>query len=241
MSFDGNKLRGEVWIYKSNESLLSRMVEVSTGMFVDVNETVGNWNGENYDAVAVNIRTDHLALLPNDIGACSISDGAGCPRVNKLNKEGYTMAENTITASEPGVPTAVTEGGTTAPVALAACPPCPECSPKDDDMEDLKKRVGCVEALLKELSASKSAPVGNKAEDDEAVEALAYFRSVKEGMVNELVGNKRNKFTKEELHGRSMGELLKLTDMVKEVVMVGNAQRAVDSGVSPLPIPAMFK
>jgi hypothetical protein len=108
-------------------------------------------------------------------------------------------------------------------------------------MEDLKKRVGCVEALLKELSASKSAPVGNKAEDDEAVEALAYFRSVKEGMVNELVGNKRNKFTKEELHGRSMGELLKLTDMVKEVVMVGNAQRAVDSGVSPLPIPAMFK
>jgi hypothetical protein len=38
-----------------------------------------------------------------------------------------------------------------------------------------------------------------------------------------------------------MGELLKLTDMVKEVVMVGNAQRAVDSGVSPLPIPAMFK
>ena len=58
-------------------------VEVSTGLFTDDIDEEGDWNGEKYDAIAVNHRPDHLVLLPFSKGACSWNDGAGMPRINK--------------------------------------------------------------------------------------------------------------------------------------------------------------
>lgn len=57
-----------------------QMVEVSTGLFTDNEYTPGHWNGEKYVAIATNYRADHLAILPDEKGACSIADGAGLMR-----------------------------------------------------------------------------------------------------------------------------------------------------------------
>jgi len=38
--------------------------ELSLGYKVDLDETPGEWNGQNYDAVQTNIRVNHLALVP---------------------------------------------------------------------------------------------------------------------------------------------------------------------------------
>lgn len=67
-----------------------QMVEVSTGVFTDHDFTEGVWNGKAYPAIARNHRPDHLAILPDLIGACSIEDGAGLLR---LNQEAYTNKE----------------------------------------------------------------------------------------------------------------------------------------------------
>ncbi|MDR2116772.1 MAG: DUF2213 domain-containing protein [Planctomycetaceae bacterium] len=82
-----NKLKAEAWIDKEKAKKIDPEVlehiergepmEVSTGLFADCVLDEGEWNGEHYDAVAQNIRADHLAVLPNKDGACSIDDGAG--------------------------------------------------------------------------------------------------------------------------------------------------------------------
>lgn len=61
----------------------NEMMEVSTGLFMDLDKEEGEWNGEAYTGVARNLQPDHLALLPDKKGACSIEDGAGFLRVNE--------------------------------------------------------------------------------------------------------------------------------------------------------------
>lgn len=58
------------------------VMELSTGLFTDDDVKPGKWNDEDFRLTAHNYRPDHLALLPDLIGACSVADGAGAPRVN---------------------------------------------------------------------------------------------------------------------------------------------------------------
>lgn len=87
------KLRAEAWIDESRAASVDRRVldaleqnklmEVSTGLFTENIDETGEWNGEQYTAIAVNHQPDHLALLPDQIGACSIADGAGLLQLNE--------------------------------------------------------------------------------------------------------------------------------------------------------------
>jgi len=61
----------------------NEMMELSTGLFTDNEVVEGEWYGEHYDAIVHNLRPDHLALLPDLKGACSIEDGAGFLRLNE--------------------------------------------------------------------------------------------------------------------------------------------------------------
>jgi hypothetical protein len=88
---DGKKLKSEMWINKdkAGEELLDRfqdedsMVEVSTGLYADTEEKKGRFNGEKYQGIWRNIVPDHLAILPEGtLGACSVEDGCGAPRIN---------------------------------------------------------------------------------------------------------------------------------------------------------------
>lgn len=83
----GESLEGEVWIDTAKakaigggaEQIVNMLeggdnVSVSTSYFGD-KLTPGRYDGEHRTKVIGNLRPDHLALLPNKKGRCSISDG----------------------------------------------------------------------------------------------------------------------------------------------------------------------
>lgn len=68
---------GRAQIYNRLKS--GQPVELSTGLYTD-NENAppgATWNGRPYAFVARNYRPDHLAVLPDQVGACSLNDGCG--------------------------------------------------------------------------------------------------------------------------------------------------------------------
>jgi hypothetical protein len=81
------KLRAEGWfdaerLRRVNPGVYDRLtkgepVELSTGLYTENEETSGTFYGRSYTAIARNYRADHLAVLPDQIGACSIADGCG--------------------------------------------------------------------------------------------------------------------------------------------------------------------
>jgi len=91
---DGDKLKAEAWInvaqaeaFRSGIIALlegGQQMDVSTGYFSTDEKKSGTFNGKQYNAVSYDLKPDHLALLPDEEGACSWADGCGV-RVN--NKE----------------------------------------------------------------------------------------------------------------------------------------------------------
>lgn len=68
-------------------------IEVSTGLFT-TNEPAkkgSTYNGKSYDYIARDYRPDHLAILPDQIGACSLDDGCGTLMTNKKPTENGAM------------------------------------------------------------------------------------------------------------------------------------------------------
>ncbi|ADB16919.1 hypothetical protein Psta_2248 [Pirellula staleyi DSM 6068] len=104
--WDAPKLRTEAWIDvkrcdgldKSIIDKLQRLekIEVSTGLYTENEPSPGVWNGKKYEAIARNYRPDHLAILTNQVGACSIADGAG---MLQLNSEDGTLSRRQINAA----------------------------------------------------------------------------------------------------------------------------------------------
>jgi hypothetical protein len=82
-----NSLRGDVYvdIEKANavhpnlvkELIKGSPMDVSTGYFCTSEPETGTLNGREYFEVQRDIIPDHLALLPNEVGACSWQDGCG--------------------------------------------------------------------------------------------------------------------------------------------------------------------
>jgi hypothetical protein len=93
---DGKKLKTEAWINiaRANELggeikenvdrlLAGDIVEVSTGLFSDIEPETGVHDGEKFNGIWRNVTPDHLAILDaKSIGACSIADGCGANRFN---------------------------------------------------------------------------------------------------------------------------------------------------------------
>lgn len=90
---ENDKLKAELWLdekklqdkFPEVYSVLmrGRPLEVSVGVYTDDEIKQGEWKGEVYMAVAKNYRPDHLAILVDEKGACSLEDGCGI-RVNEL-------------------------------------------------------------------------------------------------------------------------------------------------------------
>ncbi len=85
--YEGSRLKSEAWLDEEKTREVDNRVldainalqvmEVSTGLFPDVDPESGVWNDEVYSGIARNHRPDHLAVLPDLVGACSVADGAG--------------------------------------------------------------------------------------------------------------------------------------------------------------------
>jgi len=94
--WDGGKLKAEAWVEEDRAKVVDDRVlnaiengqtmELSIGLFADFEDVEGDFNGKTYEGVVRNIRPDHLAVLPDQIGACSIEDGAGFIR-NELSHQ----------------------------------------------------------------------------------------------------------------------------------------------------------
>lgn len=95
---EGDRLAGELWLDVEKAQRLGgdalmtlnrlergEVVEVSTAYFCDIEAAAGIFNGEAYSGIHRNLRPDHIALLPDEIGSCSVRDGCGANRVNRVN------------------------------------------------------------------------------------------------------------------------------------------------------------
>ena len=112
--FEDNKLKADAWLEESRLKAVdkriltaineNKMMEVSTGLFTDNESMAGEFNGKPYEAIARNYRPDHLAILPDLKGACSIEDGAGLLRLNEekndtiINGISFQQIRDLITA-----------------------------------------------------------------------------------------------------------------------------------------------
>jgi uncharacterized protein YdaT len=99
---NGDMLKAEAWLDYNRLSQVSPTtlnyvedqvpLDVSVGVFTDEEPRQGEWNGEQYEAIARNHRPDHLALLPGSQGACSWGDGCG---IRQNEKKGGTNVKRT--------------------------------------------------------------------------------------------------------------------------------------------------
>ena len=95
------KLRTECWFDAERTRQVDRRVynaivkrkkmEVSTGLGMDVDDKVGEFNGKAYKGTARNFKPDHLAVLPDKIGACSVAMGAGLFANMAKQPEGFQV------------------------------------------------------------------------------------------------------------------------------------------------------
>jgi len=128
-----DKLRGEAWfdvqrLEQLAPAILTSLrsntpIELSTGLFTTNEPAPADavWNGRKYDYIARDYRPDHLAILLNERGACSLSDGCGV-LVNqqkfdeaKVKRDGGKFAATSGTPE----PKAKTEPGDTKAFAAA--------------------------------------------------------------------------------------------------------------------------
>lgn len=95
--FDGQRIQGEMWLDVAKAQRLGgdaldilrrlesgEVVEVSTGYYAHVEPVAGNYDGTPYRGIQADLVPDHVALLPNEVGACSVADGCGAGRRNVL-------------------------------------------------------------------------------------------------------------------------------------------------------------
>lgn len=81
-----------------------QLVELSTGLYTD-NENAppgATWNGRPYAFVARNYRPDHLAILPDQVGACSTHDGCGAGVANAQDISAAVKAATEKLNKHPG-------------------------------------------------------------------------------------------------------------------------------------------
>ena len=103
---NNEKLVGEGWfdvarVMRLDNRILNALhsrqkIEISTGLFTDNEraEDGATFNGQPYDFIARNYRPDHLAILPDQTGACSIKDGCGVNNESSSSLIGFTGDTN---------------------------------------------------------------------------------------------------------------------------------------------------
>lgn len=92
-----DRLRAEAWIdvlvaKRVDARIVANLergnaVEVSTGLFTDHVAQFGEFRGRRFDYVVRGGKPDHLAILPDHVGACSLSDGCGL----NVNRDSHSL------------------------------------------------------------------------------------------------------------------------------------------------------
>lgn len=169
-------LKSNVWfdeevLKKQAPALYKRVlngetIEVSTGLRLNLTYADAEFNGTRFTWLSSNYVPDHLAILPDDIGACSCKDGCGL-RLNAGNTPDVESANN-ITYNEKYQDNKENE--------MANCN-CPEKVAKLMEIDPTLNKEDLIalnEAEIDEkLGALEATQVENKEEITEKVEAEA--------------------------------------------------------------------
>lgn len=107
---DGDKLKAQAWIdielaearYKGIISILESGVpmDVSVGYYSTDEQRLGVFNDKPYFEVHKDLKPDHLAILPDEEGACSWADGCGVRANSKdasMPKDQHTHSSEELT------------------------------------------------------------------------------------------------------------------------------------------------
>ncbi len=260
------KLRAEAWFDETRldvvlggsaiKAALAKQepMEVSTGLFVDKEVLSGQYNGKEFTGKARNFRPDHLAVIVNGVGACSLKDGAGLlvnkdaqvPDVNPQSGENLAttdaegkLLENRIQEVRESKPLIVNEKVKMKRDEILAV--------LGDDHKDFVANLsdGQVEALAKlQRTVTVEVPVANEAPKnlDELLasapadvkakieEAFAVNTAHRDGLIEQIVANEKNQFSKEEL------AVLPTATLTKMAVFAVNAAPAPAAGSTPAPL-----
>lgn len=129
---EGKKLKAEVWLDEDKLNTVSektwndvndtKEVEVSLGMFTENEMEEGEYEGEKYVGIAHNHRPDHLAILPDQIGACSCADGCGLGANQSITGDVEAFAGT----SETSTVSLVNINSKTRKMERVECTPCVE-------------------------------------------------------------------------------------------------------------------
>lgn len=101
------------------------VMEVSTGLFANVVEVQGVHDGETYGGVWTNVVPDHLALLPNSIGACSVEMGAGTNRTPSVNMADFAIEKIRTTGKNAQRLMSINQSVTKEPDKMPTSTPAP--------------------------------------------------------------------------------------------------------------------
>lgn len=233
-------------------------MEVSTGLFVDNELASGNYEGREYRGRARNFRPDHLAMIASGVGACSIKDGAGL-LVNKDPQSSQNLAtpnpdgkllENRIQAPPDSKPLVVNEKAKMKRDEIAGILGDEHkdfvANLSDDQVTALGKlqivRTVEVEKIVEKPVVNEApknldellavVPADVKAKIDEA---FAVNTSHRDGLIEKIVANEKNQFSKDELQTMPTASLGKLAVLA---VNSAPAKAPVYAGSAPTKDPA---
>lgn len=161
-----------------------KVMELSTGLFSDVDPRPGFYGGVAYQGVARNYRPDHLALLPDEEGAFSVRDGAGLLRVNSKKESKMDRAQQI--ASLLLTNTAWTE----------------DDIPFLDNLDEtiFAKLVPKVEVpVVNNASLEQYISAAPPAVQEVLADSIATYSETRKVLANAIIANSRNTFTPEAL------------------------------------------
>lgn len=244
-----NKLVGEIWldinaaIKKGFQTLVDRVkagevLEVSTAYFADEDKKSGTFNNESYSTIHINLRPDHLAILPNSVGACSNEDGCGTFRNEKEKKTfvqllktmaasiGFNLETNDMKKDELVTAIIANEANAFTNDDKEFLNGLTEDQLKKfavnaEGDKDPEKMVDDEEEKAKAAKAKNNAQQSALSDDDR--DALAFARNMRDDhknvLITKLSANQKCSFTKDELKAMSVSALEKFDQMINGSVV----------------------
>ena len=270
-TYKDGKLKAEAWLNEKRVKKVDgriidaieneEMLEVSTGVFVDEEKSEGVWNGEDYAIIARNYRPDHLAVLPDKTGACSIEDGAGFLRLNEKQKVGKRKDNimNKEKMADALIANEATKWTEHDKEALAAMDEgvlekmTPVVNEEEDKPEATETPVETEAAVANEGPEKPETVeeyISNAPPEMQEVlkNGVSAHKAEKQRLVNKIAANKASTYSEDELQAKQLDDLQKLAKLATPVNhegigtdnYSGNGEPPIgNSEEEPLGLPAM--
>ena len=162
-----NKLKGEIWIdeekarnkaqqnnarakevYETYRRLKAgEPMDVSTSYWHDTVQESGTYKGKKYKGKQINLKPDHLAILPDEYGELSLPDGVGVPLKNQRGDDNVKSENQRSTARTPTYSNTSTESWSRQTLSEFAAQRGWDVDTVAD-MDDRQRRIAAESSLL---------------------------------------------------------------------------------------------